>query len=166
MEEVTGDTVDEMAYVVEYSDIYIQLIDGQSENQNTNCAIADSNKILGHVLSTEAMRDSGVNYIAHHEGSYDQSEAGSNIRGTVSTDSLTGDTTTHSRAAVFKAAPCTGHHNLQCKFCTAVVLFCVILLVIGVVQIPITLYYTDPPPAEGIEATLDLVDFQTCWVSD
>jgi len=165
MEEVSSDTVDEMTCVVEYSDIYIQLIDGQSENQNTNCDITDSHTILDHVLSTEAIRDSGVNYITHHEGSCDQSETGSNIRGTVSTNSLIGDTTTYNRT-VFKAAPCTGHHNLQCKLCTAVVLFCVILLVVGVVQIPITLYYIDPPSAEGIEATLDLIDFQTCWVSD
>jgi len=48
------------------------------------------------------------------------------------------------------------------KVCAIVLLFIATLLVIGVTQIPITLFYTDPP-ADVIEIR-NIVDFRTCQV--
>ena len=148
MEEANGITAAEMTDVIEDSDIHIQFI----------------NVLSMEVTATKV--DSNV-CITHNEGSYDQSETSSDSSGIANTDSLTVNTMPYNRRTAFdKLISRTGYCNVKCKLCTAVALLCVILLVIGVTQIPITLYYTDPPTAEGIEATLDLVDFQTCWVSD
>ena len=53
-------------------------------------------------------------------------------------------------------------NKIRHKVCTIVLLFIATLLVIGVTQIPITLFYTDPP-ADVIEIR-NIVDFRTCQV--
>jgi len=144
--------------VVEDSDIFIQFIDDQLEHQTPKCDVANATIISVDIQSCSTVDAN----IAHAEGICERVETGSNTSsGIVSTSSLL-----ISMMTLHNAKPSLTYHcKVNRKFGTAIVLLCVILLVIGVTQIPITLYYTDPPPVEGIESTLSLVDFQTCWVS-
>ena len=49
--------------------------------------------------------------------------------------------------------------------CRTALLICVIIIVIGVLQIPITLYATAPSSDGMTNGLLDLVDFKSCSVS-
>jgi len=53
-------------------------------------------------------------------------------------------------------------NNVYHKLCTTVLLFCATVFVIGVMQIPISLFYTDPPSAT-IEIN-HIADFESCQV--
>ena len=53
-------------------------------------------------------------------------------------------------------------NNKREKLCMSLLLFCATLLIIGIMQIPITLYYTDPASA-AIEVS-SIADFESCEV--
>ena len=59
----------------------------------------------------------------------------------------------------------TVKHSCSKQFCKIALLACIILFVIGVMQIPITLYATAPPFEGSTNMTFDLVDFKSCSVS-
>ena len=57
-------------------------------------------------------------------------------------------------------------HSYTKTLCRTALLISVILIVIGVMQIPITLYSTAAPSSDGMTDILfDLVDFESCLVS-
>ena len=59
----------------------------------------------------------------------------------------------------------TGRPSCTEKLCKTVLLICITLLVMGVIQIPVTLYAT-APSSQGLQnALFDLVDFENCLVS-
>ena len=53
-------------------------------------------------------------------------------------------------------------NGMRRKLCMSILLFCATLLVIAVMQIPITLFYTDPA-SEDIELS-NIADFGSCQV--
>ena len=53
-------------------------------------------------------------------------------------------------------------NNKREKLCLSILLFCTTLLIIGIMQIPITLFYTDPPSV-AIEVS-SIADFESCEV--
>ena len=59
----------------------------------------------------------------------------------------------------------TVKHSYTKTLCRNALLICVIIIVIGVMQIPITLYATAPSSDGMTNILLDLLDFKSCLVS-
>ena len=55
-------------------------------------------------------------------------------------------------------------HNKKEKLCTAIVLCSILLLVVGVMLVPIVLYFTDPLTSGERDFTLNTADFENCLV--
>ena len=62
----------------------------------------------------------------------------------------------------------TGKESVRkLRICKSTLLICMILLVvIGVMQIPITLFYVNPSSDISLNVLLNLVDLESCSVSD
>ena len=56
-------------------------------------------------------------------------------------------------------------HSYTKKLCQVILFVCVTVFVLGVIQVPVTLFATSPSPEGSTNALLDLVDFKDCSVS-
>lgn len=56
-------------------------------------------------------------------------------------------------------------HSYTKKLCQMILFVCVTLFVLGIIQVPVTLYATSPSSEGSTNAIFDLVDFEDCSVS-